>query len=73
MVTSLISQGVHGEWHAGDLGHGRTFCFASPDGHALELYFEAERFVRRRTGSQVSKANRRSTFLMASRQDDSIT
>lgn len=45
MVTFLISQGVHGEWHAGDLGHGRTFRFASPDGHALELYFEAARFV----------------------------
>jgi catechol 2,3-dioxygenase len=45
MVTFLIAQGVHGEWHSGDLGHGRTFHFASPDGHALELYFDAERFV----------------------------
>jgi catechol 2,3-dioxygenase len=45
MVLFLVQNGVKGEWHDGDFGHGRAFRFLSPDGHALELYFAAERFV----------------------------
>jgi catechol 2,3-dioxygenase len=45
MVAFLQENRVQGEWHDGDIGHGRAFTFASPDGHALELYFESERFV----------------------------
>ncbi|MGA8152652.1 MAG: catechol 2,3-dioxygenase [Terriglobales bacterium] len=45
MVGFLQENGVAGAWHDGDFGHGRAFRFSSPDGHALELYFEAERFT----------------------------
>jgi catechol 2,3-dioxygenase len=45
MAAFLLENGIAGVWHDGDVGHGRAFRFSSPDGHALELYFQAERFV----------------------------
>jgi catechol 2,3-dioxygenase len=32
-------------WHEGDHGHGPAYRFTDPDGHVLELLFEADRYV----------------------------
>ena len=34
----------HG-WTDGDLGHGRAFSFGTTDGHRMEIYYEAERYL----------------------------
>jgi len=44
LVRNLTENGISGEWRPAELGHGRAFRFASPDGHALELYYETEKF-----------------------------
>jgi catechol 2,3-dioxygenase len=31
-------------WTDGDLGHGPAYRFTDPDGHAMELYFETEKY-----------------------------
>ena len=31
-------------WIDGDIGHGPAYRFTDPDGHLLELYYEAERY-----------------------------
>ena len=51
MTDFLRQNGVAGEWREAEFGHGRAFRFPSPDGHAIELYFETERFQPR--GDQV--------------------
>ena len=43
-VAALEANGVAGEWHEGDLGHGPAYCFADPDGHRFELFYESERY-----------------------------
>jgi catechol 2,3-dioxygenase len=32
-------------WVDGDHGHGRAFQFSDPDGHTMEVFYEAERYV----------------------------
>ena len=32
-------------WIEGDVGHGPAFRFTDPDGHLMEVYYEAERYV----------------------------
>ena len=44
MVAFLQANHVEGHWRDAEFGHGPAFRFASPDGHALELYYETERF-----------------------------
>jgi catechol 2,3-dioxygenase len=34
-----------GWWTEGAVGHGRTYRFSDPDGHAMSLYYESECFV----------------------------
>ncbi|MUG72260.1 VOC family protein [Paenibacillus validus] len=31
-------------WSEGDFGHGKSYQFRDPDGHAMELYFETEKY-----------------------------
>ncbi|MFX6201793.1 hypothetical protein ABTF50_20555, partial [Acinetobacter baumannii] len=31
-------------WNEGDLGHGPSFEYTSPDGHLTEIYFETEKY-----------------------------
>jgi len=45
MTEHLTGSGVQGMWRDHDFGHGPAFRFAGPDGHAIELYYETERFV----------------------------
>jgi catechol 2,3-dioxygenase len=44
-VAALEAAGAGGEWLEGDIGHGPAYRFRDPDGHALELFWESERYV----------------------------
>ncbi|HEX7103347.1 MAG TPA: catechol 2,3-dioxygenase [Nitrolancea sp.] len=43
-AAALESSGCGIGWIDGDLGHGPAYQFVDPDGHRMELYYEAERF-----------------------------
>jgi catechol 2,3-dioxygenase len=45
MVENLERNAVKGEWRSGDFGHGAAYRLPGPDGHAIEIYFETEKFV----------------------------
>lgn len=41
-VAALASSGRGQGWTGGDLGHGPAYAFTTPDGHAVEIYYETE-------------------------------
>ncbi len=41
----LKHAGVQGVWTSGDAHHGRSFACQTPDGHAVELYFETQKYA----------------------------
>lgn len=41
-VQAIQQAGLGIGWTDGDLGHGRTFTFHTPDGHNVEIYYETE-------------------------------
>jgi catechol 2,3-dioxygenase len=43
-VKAIEASGLGRGWSEGDLGHGPAYQFADPDGHAIELYYETERY-----------------------------
>jgi catechol 2,3-dioxygenase len=43
-AAALAATGCGLGWIEGDLGHGAAYRFADPDGHPMELYYEAERY-----------------------------
>ncbi|HEY3157852.1 MAG TPA: VOC family protein, partial [Vicinamibacterales bacterium] len=43
LVSHLGEHNIAGEW-TDDMGHGPAYRVATPDGHAIELYWETERF-----------------------------
>ena len=43
LIANLAEHGVAGEWTEDDR-HGPAYRVATPDGHAIELYWETERF-----------------------------
>jgi catechol 2,3-dioxygenase len=43
-VAAIEAAGLGQEWTDGDLGHGPAYRFTDPDGHAMELYFETEKY-----------------------------
>jgi len=43
LVAHLAEHDIVGEW-AEEQGHGQAYRVATPDGHAIELYWETERF-----------------------------
>ena len=45
LIEALEAAGVEGEWHNQNFGHGPAFRFRSPDGHAVEIYYQTEKFV----------------------------
>lgn len=45
MTDYLQKNGVKGEWLKHEFGQGPAFRFPSPDGHAIELYYETKRYV----------------------------
>jgi len=41
--AAIIEKSGQGRgWTDGDLGHGRTYTFTTPDGHNMEIYYETE-------------------------------
>jgi len=44
-VAALEAAGRGEGWTDGGVGHGPAFRFTDPDGHAFELFYEAERYV----------------------------
>lgn len=43
-AAAVEASGCGRGWIDSDLGHGPAYQFVDPDGHRMELYFEAERF-----------------------------
>jgi catechol 2,3-dioxygenase len=43
-AAAIESDGRGLGWIDGDTGHGRAYRFTDPDGHELEIYYEAERY-----------------------------
>jgi catechol 2,3-dioxygenase len=43
-VAALEAAGNEGTWIEGDIGHGAAYRFRDPDGHLMEIYYEAERY-----------------------------
>lgn len=43
-VQALSAQGYGKGWIDGDIGHGAAFQFTDPDGHAMELYYESQKY-----------------------------
>lgn len=43
-ADAIAASGFGRGWIDGDLGHGSAFQFVDPDGHHMELYYEAERY-----------------------------
>jgi len=55
-AAAIEAAGMGVGWIDGDLGHGPAYRFTDPDGHAMELYFETEKYVapeRLRPGQKV--------------------
>ena len=44
LIGGLEADGVSGRW-VDDIAHGRAYRCGTPDGHAVELYWETQRFV----------------------------
>ncbi len=44
-VEAIEASGFGVGWIDGDLGHGPAYTFTDPDGHAMEVYFETEKYV----------------------------
>jgi catechol 2,3-dioxygenase len=44
-VEAIEATGLGRGWTDGDVGHGPAYRFTDPDGHVLELFYEAERYV----------------------------
>jgi catechol 2,3-dioxygenase len=44
-VAAIEATGLGVGWHAGDHGHGEAYTFTDPDGHVMEVLFDADRYV----------------------------
>ena len=45
IIADLQSHGHDGRWVEDEYGHGPAFRVPSPDGHAVEIYYETDRYV----------------------------
>jgi catechol 2,3-dioxygenase len=43
-AAAIEATGLGRGWIDGDVGHGAAYRFVDPDGHVMELYYEAERY-----------------------------
>lgn len=41
-VEAIEATGLGKGWSEGDIGHGAAYCFTTPDGHNVEIYYETE-------------------------------
>ena len=44
-VAAIQATGLGTGWIEGDVGHGPAYRFTDPDGHVLEVFYEAERYA----------------------------
>ena len=44
-VAAIERAGLGVGWSNGDFGHGAAYCFHDPDGHAMEIYYDEQRYV----------------------------
>lgn len=44
-VSAIKQAGLGVGWINGDHGHGPAFRFTDPDGHAMEVYYESDRYI----------------------------
>jgi catechol 2,3-dioxygenase len=44
-VAAIEATGLGLGWHEGDHGHGAAYRFTDPDGHVMEILFDADRYV----------------------------
>jgi catechol 2,3-dioxygenase len=44
-AAAIEAAGLGIGWSNGDFGHGPTYCFRDPDGHAMEIYFVEDRYA----------------------------
>jgi catechol 2,3-dioxygenase len=44
-AASIEAAGLGAGWNNGDFGRGRSYRFRDPEGHAMEIYFEEQKFV----------------------------
>ncbi len=44
IVADCAAHGMHGRWIEDEFGHGPAFRVSSPDGHAVEIYYETVRY-----------------------------
>jgi catechol 2,3-dioxygenase len=42
-------------WHEGDLGHGKTYQFKTPDNHPVEIYFDSHKYKPTETDKSALK------------------
>ena len=75
VVASIEAAGAEGEWIEKSPGHGRAYRFRGPGGHALEVFWEVEKF--KASGAQQStypdRPQRHIARGIAPRQLDHIT
>jgi catechol 2,3-dioxygenase len=43
-VAAIAETGLGIGWHEGDHGHGPAYCFADPDGHEMEVFYDSGRY-----------------------------
>ena len=41
-VEAVEKSGLGNGWKEDNLGHGAAYCFTTPDGHQIEIYYETE-------------------------------
>ena len=44
-VAAIEEAGLGIGWSNGDFGHGAAYCFCDPDGHAMEVYYDEQRYI----------------------------
>ncbi len=44
-AAAIEEAGLGIGWSNGDFGHGATYCFCDPDGHAMEIYYDEQRYI----------------------------
>lgn len=59
-VAAIEATGLGIGWRDGEQGVGRSYAFADPDGHPMEIYYETERYVA--TDDKPSLKNQASRF-----------
>ena len=43
-AEAIEAAGLGIGWSNGDFGHGRCYCFRDPDGHAMEVYYDEQKY-----------------------------